>query len=161
MRAAPKFSTDIVSIGTDIKTLAAYDREIDVRQGNPVNGIAINVHKPRLALDRFPLARQLVKRNSSMFDRGNHRRHLIKIAAKFFESSANCVVGKWRNLARLDNLAFAVMRRRGDSKCHCAGVLLVFRHEEVLNFGTASQSQQKQTRRDRIECAAMADLFDL
>ena len=96
-----------------------------------------------------------------MFDCGNHRRHLVKIAAKFRERSANLVIRQWRNLARLDNLAFPVVRRRGDSECHCARVLLIFSHEKVLDFGTPANSQQKQTGRNRIECAAMADLFDL
>ena len=117
--------------------------------------------QPRLALDRFSLAGQFVKWNSSVFDRRNHRRHLIKIATKFFKGTPNCVIGQCRNLTRLDYVAFSVVRRRGDSERHCARVFLIFSHEKVLNFGAATKSQKKQTRRDRIECAAMADLLDL
>src|SRR5438874_11486669 len=161
MAAAPKRSTDVVRVGADIKTLAAHDRKIDCWQRNPINRIAIYMHQSWLALDRFSLAGKFVKGNSSVFDRRNHRRHLIKIAAKFFKGTANCVIGQSRNLARLDNVAFPVVRRRGDSERHCARVFLIFSHEKVLNFGASTKSQKKQTGRDRIECAAMADLLDL
>src|SRR6267378_4295526 len=161
MRTAPEFGTDIMRISTHIETLAAHDCEINVRQGNAINGVAVNMHQPWLALDRFSLAREFVKRNPSVFDGGNHRRHLVKIAAKFFEGSANRVIGQYQNFARLDYVALSVVRRRGNSERHRARVFLVFSHEKVLNFGPAAKGQKKQTRRDWIKGTAMADLFDL
>ena len=44
---------------------------------------------------------------------------------------------------------------------HRADVFLVLAHEQILDFGSASEREQKQTGRNRIERSAMADLFDL
>src|SRR5207249_3117156 len=71
------------------KTFATQHTEIDLRQRNPVDGVAINVDKARFALDHFSLACQFVERYAPVFFRGNHRRHLIKIAPEFLERYAN------------------------------------------------------------------------
>src|SRR5207249_11852603 len=89
MRAAAEGLSNVMYVRADIKPLAAQHAEVDFRQGDPVNAVAIDMHQPRLALDHFSLARKLVKRNATMFFRGYHRRQLIEIAAELLECSAN------------------------------------------------------------------------
>ena len=69
MRAAAKQLADVVRVGANIKTFAAQHAEIDFRQPNPVDCVAINMNEPRLALDHFSLARQFVERHAAMFFR--------------------------------------------------------------------------------------------
>src|SRR5687768_914403 len=52
MRPATERLPDIVGVSAHVETLAANDAEIDFGRGNPLDGIAINMHQPRLALDR-------------------------------------------------------------------------------------------------------------
>src|SRR5687767_12922706 len=60
MSAATERFPNIVGVGAHVETFAANDAEIDFGRGDPLDGIAINMHQPRLALDRFALPRQFV-----------------------------------------------------------------------------------------------------
>src|SRR5207247_10565020 len=112
-------------------------------------------------LDYYSLKDKFVKSNAGVFDRGNHPRGLIKIAAEFFKRGANGFFVEPRHFALLDHLAFFVLR----AACHCehhrSGIFLILRHEEILNFCTAAEGEQQKTGRDWIERAAMTNLSDL
>src|SRR5438128_8913415 len=91
MRAAAEGLSNVMYVGADIKPLAAQHAEVDFLQGDPVNAVAIDMHQPRLALDRFSLARELVKRNAAMLFRRDHRRQLVEIAAELFECTPDLI----------------------------------------------------------------------
>ena len=57
--------------------------------------------------------------------------------------------------------AGAILRIGRHSEDHRPGVFLVFAHEQVLNLGSASEREQKQAGRNRIQRAAMPDLLHL
>jgi len=80
-----------MGISANIKTFATQDAKIDLGQPDSIDRVAIDMHKARLALDHFSLTRQFVQRDAAVLFRGDHRRHLIKIAPKFFECGANLV----------------------------------------------------------------------
>ena len=131
-------------------------------QSDPIDGVAINVHEPRLAFDRFSLARQFVERNAALFDGGDHRRHLIKIAAEFLKRGANVAFIEWRAPARSSMTSPSRSCVLGCYPEHQRPrIFLVLAHEQILNFGSASEGEKEQAGRDRIERAAMADFLDL
>ena len=99
----PRRLADVVRVGADIKTFAAKTREIDFRRGDAIDGVAIDMHESRLALDHFSLSRQFIKRNTALFDRRNHRRHLVEIAPVFLESRADIFLGQIRDRTFLDD----------------------------------------------------------
>src|SRR5205814_5395944 len=119
------------------------------------DGVTINVHQPWLALDCFPLTREFVKRNTGVFDGGDHRRSLIKIAAKFLKRGANGFFVESRYFALLDDFTLLILCARCDSEHHGSGIFLVLRHEQILNFCTASEGEQQDAGGDRIESAAV------
>ena len=89
MRAAAERFADVVHVGADVKAFAAQDGEIDFGRCDAVDRVAIDVDEARLALDHFSLARQFVERHAALLDRRNHWRHLVEIAAEFFERRAD------------------------------------------------------------------------
>src|SRR5438132_1885102 len=118
------------------------------------------MHQPRIALDHFPLASQLIKRHSAVFDGRDHGWHLIKIAAKLFEGRADFALRQRRDRALLDDLTLSILRCRAGSQSERSGVLFVLAHEQILNLSSAPESQQKQTGRDWVERSAMPDFLD-
>ena len=147
-------------VGANVKSLATNNTEIDLRRSDPIDRITINVDQARLALDHFSLARQLVERNAAMFFGRNHWRHLVKIAAKFLERSTDSIFIERRDRSLIDYFALSVLRARSHSKGKCADIFLVFAHQQILHFGPATDRDEKQSGRNRIECAAMTDLLD-
>src|SRR5438477_9990173 len=91
MRAAAEKLADIMHVGAHIEPFAAQDAEIDFRQHDPIDCVAIDVHQSRLSLDYFALARQLVERYATVFFRRNHWRQLIKIASELFKRGATLI----------------------------------------------------------------------
>jgi hypothetical protein len=59
----------------------------------------------------------------------------------------------------LDHFAFTVLCVGRHAEHERAYVFFVLAHEQVLNLCATSHSEQKQARGDRIERAAMANLF--
>src|SRR3989440_105875 len=116
MRAAAEGLSNVMYVRADIKPLAAQHAEVDFRQGDPVNAVAIDVHQPRLALDRFPLARELVKRNAAMLFRRDHRWQLIKIAAELFKYGANLIIIQRGDRPLLNHFALSILRVGGHAK---------------------------------------------
>ena len=148
-------------ISADIKSLAARDTEIDVRRRDTLNRVAVNVNQAWFALHYFAFARQFVERDTALLDRGNHRRHLVKIAAKFFERRAYALLRERRHGLLLHDFSGAILRIGRGAERERAGVFFVLAHEQILDLGPASEREQKQAGGDRIERAAMADLLDL
>src|SRR5437870_13277390 len=110
MRAAAEGLSNVMYVGADIKSLAAQHAEVDFRQGDPVNAVPIDMHQPRLALDRFPLARELVKRNAAMLFRRDHRWQWIKIAAELFIYGATLIsIQRW-DRPLLHHFAWTLLR---------------------------------------------------
>src|SRR2546430_8048871 len=97
MRAAPKCLTDIVRISSNIESFAAEHTEVDVGQRYLIDAVAINMNETRLAFDHFSLTREFVERHAALLFRRDHRRHLVKIAAKLVESGANFFLAKLRH----------------------------------------------------------------
>jgi hypothetical protein len=54
-------------------------------------------------------------------------------------------------------LVVGILRPGGDAEEHGADVFLVLAHQQVLNFCAATNDNDQQPRRERIERAAMAD----
>ena len=148
-------------VGADVKALAANDAKIDFRRRDPVDRITINVDQTRLAFDGFSLAREFVEGNTPLLDGRDHWRHLIKITGVFFKRGADRGIIQWRHWTLFQRHTGAVLGISRYSQQHRAGVILVFAHEEILNFGSAPEGEQEQTGRDRIKRAAVPDLFYL
>ena len=110
MRTATERLADIVRVGANIKAFAADHAEIDFRRSDPIDRVAIDVHQARFALDHFSLARQFVERHAALFDRRNHRRHLVKIAANISQTRRERGLGQLRHGPLFDHLARAVLR---------------------------------------------------
>ncbi len=137
MSAAAKHFADIVRVGPNVKTFAAHHAEIDLWQADPVNGVAINVDKAGLALHHFSLPRQFVERHAGVFLGRDHRRDLIKIAAKFLKRRANCGLAQLRHWFCLDDVTLSVLRAGACAERERADVFLVFTHQQILDFGSA------------------------
>ena len=159
MRAATEHFANVVNIGANIKAFAAQDAEIDFGRCDSVDSVAIDVNEAWLALHNFSLARQLIQRHAAVFFCRNHGRQLIEIAAKFFERDANLIFIQRRHRTLLDHFAFTVLCAGRHAEHERAHVFFVLAHEQILNLCATSHSEQKQARGDRIERAAMANLF--
>src|ERR1700726_3173754 len=97
MPAAAECLADFVRVSANIKSLAAQNTEVDVRNGDVIDRVAINVNKSRFAFDDLSLSREFVERHAYVFFRRNHWRGLIKIAAKFVKCSANIPITQLRH----------------------------------------------------------------
>jgi hypothetical protein len=80
MSTAGKRFPNVMGIGADVKALAAHNTKFNVRQRYVANFMREYMHEARLTLDNLALAREFVQRNPALFDRGNHRWQLIKVA---------------------------------------------------------------------------------
>src|SRR4030095_7046155 len=89
VRAATEFLADVMHIRANIKTFAAKNAEVDLRQSDSIHAVTIDMNEARLALDYFSLARQFVERHTAMLFCRDHWRHLIEIDAKFFKGGAD------------------------------------------------------------------------
>ena len=161
MRAAAERLADVMRVSADIKALAAEHGEIDLRRRDPIDPVTIDVHEARLALDHLALARQLVERHAALFDRRNHRRHLVEIAAEFFKGRPHLFLGQLRHRSFFEHLparSWVSVVAPSDKR---ADVFLVLAHEQILDLRPAAEGENEQTGGDRVERAAMADLFDL
>src|SRR5436309_1130823 len=94
-----------------------------------------------------------------MFFRRDHWGHLIKIAPKFFERCADFGLVQLRHRFCLDDFTFSILRARSRAKRKGANIFLIFAHQQILNFCSASDREEKQAGRDWIERSAMADFF--
>src|SRR4030095_12935510 len=99
--------------------------------------------EPWFAFDRFSLARELVKGNPGLFNRGNHWRGLIEIAAELFKCSADRSLFQRWHLATLDHFAVFVLCACFGPEHHCAGIFLVLGHEQVLNLCPPPKCEKK------------------
>ena len=159
MPAATERFADVVNIGADIKAFAAQHGEIDFGQCDSVDRVAVDVHQAWLALHDFSLARQLIQRHAAVFFCRNHRRQLVEIAAELFERGPNLIFIQRRHWTLLDHFAFTVLCGGRHAEHERAHVFFVLAHEQILHLCTPSHREQKQARGDRIERAAMANLF--
>jgi len=160
VRAATKLFADIMDIRANIKTFAAKDAEIDFRQRDSIDTVTINMNEARLAVDHFSLARQFIEGHTAMFFGRDHWRRLIKIAAEFFKGGANLIFIERRHVALIDDFALSILCACRHAEQQGARIFLVFAHQQILNFRPASQREQQETGRDRIEGPAMADFLD-
>src|ERR1051326_691686 len=128
VRATPEGFADVMNVSANIETFAADDAEIDFGKMDPVNAVPINMDQARLALDDFSLARQLVEGDAAVFFGRDHRRQLIKIAAKLVEGSADLIFIKRRNRFFGDHFTLSILGAGGDAQSHCPGVFLVLAH---------------------------------
>src|ERR1700736_5614017 len=135
MPAATQYFTDIVHISAHIKTFAARHAEIDLRRPNPIDRVTIDVHEAWLALDHLALTRQFVEWHPATLDRGDHRGHLIEIAAKFFERCAHFAPTQFRNRPLADNVTLSILRAGCDAEQKRSDVFLVFAHQQILDLG--------------------------
>src|SRR5438270_4610206 len=143
MRAAAEGLSNVMYVGADIKSLAAQHAAVDFRQDESVNAVAIDMHQPWLALDRFPLARELVKRNAAMLFRRDHRWQLIKIAAELFKYGANLIIIQRGDRPLLNHFALSILRVGGHAKHECTSVFFIFAHQQILNFCATSNREQQ------------------
>src|SRR6266581_9169072 len=116
MCAASERLPDVVNIRANIKAFAANNAEIDFGKSDPTNCVAINMNEPGLAFDHFSLPGQFVKWDAAVFDRGNHRRHLVKIPAKLFEDDADLVFIQRGNGPLIDDLSLSILRTGCDAE---------------------------------------------
>ena len=161
MRAASERFADVVNISANVKAFAANNAEIDFGKSDPINRVAINVDEPGFPLDHFSLPRQLIKWDAAVFDRRNHWRHLVKIAAKLFKGGANLIFIQRGHRPLINHFSLSILRAGCDAERKRAGVFFVLAHEQVLDFRAAPEREQEQTGGDGIERAAMADFFHL
>ena len=94
-----------------------------------------------------------------MFLGRDHRRDLIKIAAKFLKRRANCGHAQLRHWFCLDDVTLSILRAGACAERERADVFLVFAHQQILDFGSAPDRQEKQPGCDWVEGSAMTDLF--
>jgi len=160
VRAATEFLADVMYIRANIKTFAAKDAEIDLRQRDSIYTVTIDMNEARLALDHFSLARQFVERHSAMLFCRDHWRHLIEIAAKFFKGGPNLnLIERW-HVALIDDFALSILGAGRHAEQQGPGIFLVLAHQQILNFRPASKREQQQAGGDRVEGATMADFLD-
>src|SRR6266404_7332326 len=109
-----------------------------------------------LALDHSPLSRQLIKGNASVLFRRNHRGQLIKVAPEFFERCADGGFIERRHVTLIHDFTFSVLRAGRDAECEGTSIFLIFAHEQILDFCSPSNRQEKQTGCDWVEGSAHA-----
>src|SRR5205823_13673683 len=109
-----------------------------------------------LALDHSPLSRQLIKGNASVLFRRNHRGQLIKVAPEFFERCADGGFIERRHIALIHDFTFSVLRTGRYAKCEGTSIFFILAHEQILDFCSASNRQEKQSGSNRVEGSAVA-----
>src|SRR4030095_2182331 len=96
VRAATELLANVMHIRANIKTFAAKNAEIDLRQRDSIHSVTIDMNEARLAVDHFSLARQFVERHTAMLFCRDHWRHLMEIATKLFKRVANLnIIERW------------------------------------------------------------------
>src|SRR5215510_8091837 len=112
-----------------------------------------------LSLHDFSLARQLIQWHATVFFCRNHGRQLVEIAAESFECSPNLIFIQLRHRTFLDHFAFSVLCVSCHAESEGTHIFFILAHQQILNLCSATHSEQKKTRGDRIERATMANLF--
>src|SRR6266404_6171701 len=161
MRATTSLLADVVNIRAHIKTFATEKTKIDFRERNSLNAVAIHVDEAWLTLNDATLPCQFVKRNACVLFRRDHRGQLIKVAPEFFERCADGGLTDPRHVALIHDFTFSILRACRDSECERTGIFLILAHEQILDFGSTSDRQEKQAGSNRVECSAVAHFSDL
>src|SRR5205823_2437519 len=142
-------------------TFAANDVEVDFWKRDAINAVAGDMDETWLAFDDSSLPRQFIQRNASVLFRRDHRGHLIEIAPELFECSTNRGFIERRHLALVHDFALSILRAGRDAECEGTSIFLIFAHEQILDFCSPSNRQEKQTGCDWVEGSAVAHFFYL
>ena len=113
----------------------------------------------KLARQGKTVEREFVERHAALLDRGNHRRHLVKIAVVFSERGVDLIAGKVGDFAGFGDLPIGILAVRHHTEPHRADVFLVLAHQQILNLRAAPEHDDEEPGGERVEGAAMADLL--
>ena len=89
MRAAAEHSANVVGVGPHVEAFAAFDGEVDARQGDAVDAVAVDMHKARFADHFLPLSGKLIEWHAIHLDRRNHGWDLVKIPFELLEGGSD------------------------------------------------------------------------
>ena len=149
---------EVVAVGADIETFGAVDAEANGGQSDLKNLVFVDTDLAGGTVDGFALAGQFIEGNPVLFDGGNHRRDLVEFPREFGEGGINGRSIQGGDGLRFENFAGGVLGVGGFAKLQGALVLLVFRHEEVLDPGGFANDEHEKPGSNGVEGAAVADL---
>ena len=149
---------EVVTVGADIETFGAVDAEANGGQSDLKNLVFVDTDLAGGAVDGFALPSQFVEGNPVLFDGGNHRRNLVEFTGEFREGSVDRRAIQRGDRSAFEDFSGGILGIGGFAEFQGALVLLVFRHEEVLDPGGFADDEHQEAGGDGVEGAAVADL---
>lgn len=109
MTAAAELCSDVVGVGSYVKSFAATNGEIDFWQFDAVDFISMNTDGAGLSFDFFALACHFVEGYAADFDGGYHGGDLLEVAKVGGECGVDLLFGVGGDFRFVDDLSFFVL----------------------------------------------------